>query len=91
MRDSYDYKPWEAALRDIQGVDVDTGEDLVEESPDKVRSDLLDGIDTLSDEDKIKLGKSMEGFMYGAVQSFLWNAIVLAVIFLGLINFLGRN
>jgi len=87
----YDFEPWQAALRDIQGVDVDTGEDLPEESPDKVRSDLLDGIDTLSDEDKIRLGKGMEGLMYGAVQSFLWNAIVLAVLFLGLINFLGRN
>ena len=74
------------ALRDLQGVDILTGEEVEAENPDQIRSALLDNAN-LSDEQKAKMGKAIEGVMYGAVQSFLWNAIVLMVVFLGLINF----
>lgn len=57
----------------------------------QVRSDLLDGIDTLSDQDKLRLGRTIEGLMYGAVQSFLWNAILLFAVALTLLNFLSGD
>lgn len=55
----------------------------------QIQSALFDGTN-LSDKEKVMMGEAVRGLMMGAVQSFLWNAIVLCVVFLLLINFVNR-
>ncbi|CAG9464238.1 unnamed protein product [Pedinophyceae sp. YPF-701] len=77
----------QTALRDIQGLDIETGEE-VEDDSDKVQSSLLDGVD-MTEEDKKELGRVFGGFAMGAVQSVLWNGILLMVFALLWLNFHG--
>lgn len=75
----------QVALRDLQGFDLVANEEVMEEDPAQIRSALLDNAN-LSEEQKAKMGRAINGAMYGAVQSFLWNAVVLMVVALGALN-----
>lgn len=74
------------ALEDLQDVDLDTGREI-DRDLSKVDSPLLNKIN-MDEADKKEIGKVMASFSMGAVQSILWNSIVLMVAFLLLINFL---
>mmetsp|Transcript_38475 Transcript_38475/g.91250 ORF Transcript_38475/g.91250 Transcript_38475/m.91250 type:complete len:233 (+) Transcript_38475:79-777(+) len=77
---------FQIALSDIQDVER---KELEKQNSEKISSILLDDLD-LSEEDKSKLGDAIRGVAVGGIQTILWNAIVLAVLFLAIINFTQR-
>ncbi|GMH44857.1 hypothetical protein BSKO_12809 [Bryopsis sp. KO-2023] len=75
----------QAALQDLQNITAKP-----ESDSEKVTSVLLDDM-PISDEDKAQLSGAVRQVAVAGIQSILWNGIGLAVIFLILLNFLGRG